>query len=552
MISFAVVPKPFNEQFARLQINSILSIVNLPEENEVFLLGSEEGIEEFAKANSLTHLKDIDYDEFHTPLINSVFMQVMKFASNDIICYINADIIVVPDLINTVKRCSEQFKEFLLVSKRWNIDFKEEISFSKGWEQPFLKKIKAEGKLFAPQAIDIFVFTKNIYDCIPAFAIGRSYWDNWLIYEARRKGVPVIDLTDSVTITHQNHDYAGFATLAEIRRSVQGRRNFFYAGDHFLTIATIRDSTHHYANDEFIETDVKKVSVIIPHRGRIQPLKKCINSLTHQTYPRTFIEIWVVINDPDCDYGSLRNEFPFANFCKELKIGPAAARNTGTSCCSGEIIAFIDSDCVADPRWVEEGTQILNLSTKGCVVAGKIARKKKATIDNPVEFLDQTIFLQQEKYVSDYQRCATANMFVTRAYFFEIGFFDESFNEASGEDWDWSRMAVEKGAVIYFSHDAIVFHPSISNKAQLLNKFLKIIRGNNQRYRKEIASSTGLARSSFQNNFPTYYRLIKRIRKVYKSKEISLWMKLKCSLILISIWPEIRKEWKKVTKLIEV
>jgi hypothetical protein len=43
---------------------------------------------------------------------------------------------------------------------------------------------------------------------MPAFAIGRAGWDNWMIYAGRRNGWPVIDGTQSIMIVHQNHDYS--------------------------------------------------------------------------------------------------------------------------------------------------------------------------------------------------------------------------------------------------------------------------------------------------------------------------------------------------------
>ena len=42
---------------------------------------------------------------------------------------------------------------------------------------------------------------------IPKFALGRWYWDNWLVYRARRLGGALIDATACVMAIHQNHDY---------------------------------------------------------------------------------------------------------------------------------------------------------------------------------------------------------------------------------------------------------------------------------------------------------------------------------------------------------
>ena len=41
---------------------------------------------------------------------------------------------------------------------------------------------------------------------IPKFAIGRWGWDNWLIWNMRRKGIPIIDGTNMIDVIHQNHE----------------------------------------------------------------------------------------------------------------------------------------------------------------------------------------------------------------------------------------------------------------------------------------------------------------------------------------------------------
>jgi hypothetical protein len=43
---------------------------------------------------------------------------------------------------------------------------------------------------------------------LPDLAVGRAWWDNWMIYNAKRHGIPVIDATKMVLAVHQNHDYS--------------------------------------------------------------------------------------------------------------------------------------------------------------------------------------------------------------------------------------------------------------------------------------------------------------------------------------------------------
>ncbi len=41
------------------------------------------------------------------------------------------------------------------------------------------------------------------------------------------------------------------------------------------------------------------------------------------------------------------------NFVKQENSGPGSARNQGIEEAKGELYVFIDSDCEADPRWLE-------------------------------------------------------------------------------------------------------------------------------------------------------------------------------------------------------
>jgi hypothetical protein len=55
--------------------------------------------------------------------------------------------------------------------------------------------------------LDYFVFRRGGVE-MRAFAVGRPGWDNWLIYDMRRKGIPVIDATGTIEAVHQNHDFS--------------------------------------------------------------------------------------------------------------------------------------------------------------------------------------------------------------------------------------------------------------------------------------------------------------------------------------------------------
>lgn len=54
----------------------------------------------------------------------------------------------------------------------------------------------------------ISYFPVMVFLNIPDLAIGRAGWDNWMIYEARRNGWPVVETTPTYMVIHQQHDYS--------------------------------------------------------------------------------------------------------------------------------------------------------------------------------------------------------------------------------------------------------------------------------------------------------------------------------------------------------
>jgi hypothetical protein len=79
-------------------------------------------------------------------------------------------------------------------------------------------------------SIDYFIFSRDQYQEMPDFVIGRPQWDNWMIYHARQQGWPVVDATASVIAVHQNHDYRHLPGGKPPHGLEEGRRNRQLAG----------------------------------------------------------------------------------------------------------------------------------------------------------------------------------------------------------------------------------------------------------------------------------------------------------------------------------
>jgi hypothetical protein len=201
-------PKPFRGPVDVTQRNAVRSWLLLKPKPEVILLGDDEGVGRVAAELKVRHIPRVECNEFGTPLMSSLFRQAEEASTSPLMCYVNADIIFMQDLMEGIKAVVADLPHALMVGRRWNVDIREPIRFDADWQQSLRSVVAREGVLYPYFAIDYFVFPRNGLGPLPPFAIGRPAWDNWVIYRACSTGMPVVDMTKMVTVVHENHDYS--------------------------------------------------------------------------------------------------------------------------------------------------------------------------------------------------------------------------------------------------------------------------------------------------------------------------------------------------------
>jgi hypothetical protein len=203
----------------------------------VNVLGDETGAFGIAMQLGFGYSPRLKRDMFGTPLVSDVFKQGELHAEEDIIVYVNSDIILMDDFVLAVNRAAQEFPgPFLVVGQRTDLDITEPLMFSEGWGDRLRTDAKQHGTLHQQAGIDYFVYRKDILGEIPAFALGRWRWDNWIVWSALLRGIPVIDATECVLAIHQNHDHSHHGGHGDIQR----RRNdtlVQLTGGHLCTIA---------------------------------------------------------------------------------------------------------------------------------------------------------------------------------------------------------------------------------------------------------------------------------------------------------------------------
>lgn len=259
MLSIFSVPKPFVANVGIIQRNAIRSWARLHRNVEVVLCGDEPGTEEMAAEVDAKYVPQVVRNEYGTPLLNSVFEQAERASKTRVMCYANADIILMNDFLAAIQRIA--FAKFLMVGQRWDIDITEAWNFEHPDSERQLRSLVAiRGRLHPPLGSDYFVFPKNSgLSTLPPFVVGRPKWDNWFIYHARRQGVPVIDATRVTTVVHQNHGYDHVPSRREDRwegPEADWNRGLVGGWDH---VYNLNDATHVLTPSWLMPTSLLKV-----------------------------------------------------------------------------------------------------------------------------------------------------------------------------------------------------------------------------------------------------------------------------------------------------
>lgn len=226
-----------------IQRNAIKSWTLLPDV-EVILLGEETGLAETARELDVKHVQTVERNANGTPLISSMFRLARENSQSDLLCIINADMILMPDFVEAARRTRMQRDKFVLLSQRWDLDVTQPIEFADGWQIRLSSTVHRQGSLHRPAGSDFFLFPLSCYMDIPDFTIGRAGWDNWMIYKARKEKWTVIDCTPSVMIIHQNHDYSHLPGGKPHYEHPDTNENIRLAGGEANIRYTILDATH--------------------------------------------------------------------------------------------------------------------------------------------------------------------------------------------------------------------------------------------------------------------------------------------------------------------
>ena len=207
-------------------------------------------------------------------------------------------------------------------------------------------------------------------------------------------------------------------------------------------------------------TETPFVSIVVPMYNEEKIVGECIKALLNQSYPSDRYEV-IVVSD-GCNDNSeevIRNFITSENkldikLLRQQNQGAAAARNFGAKSSRGTIVLFIDADCIADYRWIEE--MIKPFSKNNVVgVQGAYKTKQKEIVAKlaQIEFEERFKKLQQTENVDFVGSFSAA---YKREVFEKFKGFNTKF--VMNEDVDLAYRISSDGYKLYFNLDAVVYH----------------------------------------------------------------------------------------------
>ncbi|MCW1883962.1 glycosyltransferase [Luteolibacter flavescens] len=201
-------------------------------------------------------------------------------------------------------------------------------------------------------------------------------------------------------------------------------------------------------------TPHSRFSVIVCTRNGASRIAACLESLRHQTLPAHEV---IVVDDGSTDGTTdlVARGFPEVRLLTLEPGGLSAARNAGADAATGEILAFTDDDCEADPDWL---AGLADAFDKGWDAAGgpnlpPPPKSDAEAIVTAAPGAPSHVMLDDVEA----EHLPGCNIAVLRTAYFETGGFDPQFTTA-GDDVDFCWRLRDKGFRLGFAPTAFVWH----------------------------------------------------------------------------------------------
>ena len=208
------------------------------------------------------------------------------------------------------------------------------------------------------------------------------------------------------------------------------------------------------------------ISVVIPHLNQPKFLHRCLTSL--KVGSRQPDEIFVVDNGSVEMPQEICGAFDGVTLLREETPGPGPARNLGVAHARGDVLAFIDADCLADPEWLGAATREM-ADTQTQILGGDVRIAYEDPEDlTVIEAYESIYAYRMDRYIAREGFTGTGNLVVRADVLADVGPFA---GLSVAEDRDWGQRASAAGYKIRYVAGMKVYHPARTDFSELRQKW---------------------------------------------------------------------------------
>ena len=201
------------------------------------------------------------------------------------------------------------------------------------------------------------------------------------------------------------------------------------------------------------------VSVIIPVRNRPDDIDVCLQSLKELDYPDDKLEI-IVVDDASTDQTpDVVCRYPVRLIGLKQHKQASYCRNLAARHARGDILAFIDSDCLAGSAWLRElvpAFKDAHLGACGGVVDNYFNENGLDRYEKVKSSLNVSSWFRRSQKDDPFFYLPACNLLARRPLFLELGGFNEEL--VVGEDVDFCWRIRKRGYQIEYRPQGRVYH----------------------------------------------------------------------------------------------
>lgn len=196
------------------------------------------------------------------------------------------------------------------------------------------------------------------------------------------------------------------------------------------------------------------LSVVIPTYGRPAQLARLLASILPAERPTESPEV-VVVDDGSAPhtYDDVQAAFPSVKWLREQRSGPATARNMGWRMSTGDVVVFVDDDCVLAAGALSLLEEALMVHDAAGATIEPLHRGHLVA-----DYMHAEHLVTHKVQEGQVRWLVTACLAVRRSALEKVGGFDEQLTTAGGEDVDLSLRLKEAGFRLGVAPAAVAFH----------------------------------------------------------------------------------------------